>query len=300
VTSAPTATTAPTISAPTATPNASPVAVQPIPDGTYLSGPQGIAPWMAEVMADATLTSAEKNSLRDSPLLACTNQFVSLDFHGGELTESSACDAGSFEIGTRATYAFPNDHTLVIQESCCGTTTFDLTSARNGFFLKRTGAPVPGTDRLIGLLLYESSPFMPQESTPRALPDGNYVGKTLKVADMIASINADTKLTDAEKHQLIDEVLAIRGHATFAPTFEFRDGKYAQGIQMDGGPAQVGSRGTYAFPDTTTLVLQEQTVTSYHVSWASERVSLAHVGTPNEFDRVIFKFLFESSFSVVP
>lgn len=301
----PSATTAAQTQTPaTSSPPPSAVRAQPIPDGSYVATTTTSA-LKATIDAVSTLTAADKADLLQN-LAGHTIQLVRLDLKNGQFTQSQAFDGGAYEVGVRATYAFPDAHTLVEQEPRFGVTTFELTVSKNSFFLKRTSAPNVGLyggtkqDAMMAELLFESGPFTSSSASVTAIPEGSYVGKTLQVANMIASITADTKLTDAEKNQLIDDVLAIRGHATFTPTFEFRDGKYAQGVQMDGGPATVGSRGTYASPDATTLVLQEQTVTTFHMSWASESFSLAHAGTPNEFDRVIFKFLFEPSFSLVP
>jgi hypothetical protein len=61
-------------------------------------------------------------------------------------------------VGSRATYAFPDDHTIVLQESCCGLTTFEVTLVPGGFRLK---AP-PQTkeeDKMVGAILFETGAF---------------------------------------------------------------------------------------------------------------------------------------------
>jgi hypothetical protein len=289
--------------APAATPiAASAVASQPIAEGTYLSGAQGIAAFKAEISADTALSEADRQSLQANPLLACTAQFISLDFHAGQLVESSGCDGKPLEVGARATYAFPDDHTLLIQDSCCGTTSFGLKPLHDAFFLTRTSARSPGKDGLIEKLLYEASPFMLKDATPRAIPDGTYAGPDIKVPDLIARINADSTLSAAEKADLIQNAFALPGHSTFGTAIQLADGHFAQSDRLDGELA-IGARGTYAFPDASSIAWQEPTVNRFQVAWANGSFTMKLIGKPNYAsaeDALAAQIFWASPLSLVP
>jgi len=136
------------------------------------------------------------------------------------------------------------------------------------------------------------------------IPDGTYVGPTLQVADLIALIDADTLLTAAQKTDLIDNALEIKGHTTFAISLDLQGGQYTQGQSVDGGPFGVGSRGTYAFPDGQTLTLQENLgfLSTFRVTSTGEGVTLRHLGPlADEVDAVITKIFWDSGpFTLVP
>lgn len=174
--SVPGATSAPTITAtaPSAspsteapTPSASPVkapsgSAPPIADGTYATAPLEVAAINARIKADKELTAAEKADIIKAYEVGAHKTYtVTLDFHDGQYTQSQAFDGAAGEVGSRATYAFPDDHTLVIEEACCGITTFEVTPDQDGFSLKRTSQPPDDVDSLIGRILFESSPFTP-------------------------------------------------------------------------------------------------------------------------------------------
>jgi hypothetical protein len=143
--------------APSAAP--SPSAVRAIPDGKYLSDAVDVSHIIARINADMKLTAAQR-AHAISGFSGHKTQRISLDLHGGTFTEFEAFDGAPFEVGARATYAFPDGHTLVIQEQCCGVTTFDVTPAQHGFSLRyRTYIAKDEEDALIGKIVYESSPF---------------------------------------------------------------------------------------------------------------------------------------------
>jgi hypothetical protein len=147
---------------PTASPTPS-VAPALIPDGTYATAPMDVAAVNALVNADTKLTAAEKNFiLEDAFELGLHKTFtVTLVFSHGQYTEHQGFDGAVGEVGSRATFAFPDDHTLVIEESCCGISTFDVTLTPNGFSLKVRSGDLVATeqDKVIGHILFESSPF---------------------------------------------------------------------------------------------------------------------------------------------
>jgi len=166
---APAGTTAPPPSlAPTTLTSAPPAATASastalIPDGRYATAPMDVAAINALINADTKLTAAEKDMIiKDSYELGShKTSTVTLDFHDGQYTQYSGFDGAIGGVGARATYAFPDDHTLVIEDSCCGISTLDVTPAPNGFSLKVMSGSFVSTevDRIVTHILFESSPF---------------------------------------------------------------------------------------------------------------------------------------------
>jgi hypothetical protein len=122
-----------------------------------------VAAVKALINADTKLTTADKADIINNAFeLGLHKTFtVTLEFRNGQYTEHQGFDGDVGGIGSRATFAFPDDHTLVIEEACCGISTFDVTPRQNGFSLKvRSGAQVATEkDRIVGHILFESSPF---------------------------------------------------------------------------------------------------------------------------------------------
>jgi hypothetical protein len=166
---APASTTAPTASlAPTTLTSAPPAATASastalIPDGTYASAPVDVASIYALINADKKLTVAEKDEIiKDGFELGSQKTFtVTLEFHDGQWTEHQGFDGAVGEVSSRATYAFPDGHTLVIEQVGFGISTLDVTPAPNGFALKvRSGAFVSTeVDTIVTHILFELSPF---------------------------------------------------------------------------------------------------------------------------------------------
>jgi hypothetical protein len=162
-TTAPPASVAPTTlaSAPAAATASASTAL--ILDGTYATTPMDVAGVNALINADAKLTAAEKKDIIENAFeLGLHKTFtVTLVFSHGQYTQHQGFDGAVGEIGSRATYAFPDDHTLVIEEPCCGISTFDVTPGQNGFSLKVRSGDLVATekDTIIGHILFESSPF---------------------------------------------------------------------------------------------------------------------------------------------
>lgn len=278
---------------------------QLIPEGTYLSGAQDVAAFVAQVKADTKLTAAERTSLLHDPIASCTAQFASLDFRGGQLIESAGCNAAPLQVGLRASYAFPDEHTLLIQEACCGTSTFAVTLVKDGFLLHQTSPVLNGHDRVISSLLFESSPFMLKGAGSRAIPDGTWRTAAKQVSSLTSVITGDSKLTAAEKSQLINDAFEIEnGAATFTVTLGLVKGSWTESQAVDGRAPEVGSRATFAFPDTETMVIEEQGygTTTFHVTWANGSFWLKSVpAPPDEVGKVSTNILFESSpFTLVP
>jgi hypothetical protein len=145
------------ISGSSATAAAASVAVAPIPDGTYRTKAIPVAVIVARIKTDTSLTADETANLQG--FAGHKTDTIEIDLQSGQFTESDSLDGAPFEVGARATYAFPDDHTLVIQEQGPGLSTFVITPTSGGFSLKyKAGAPNTGED-IIGQAIYESSPF---------------------------------------------------------------------------------------------------------------------------------------------
>jgi hypothetical protein len=131
-----------------------------IPDGTYAGPVQQVADLIAMINADTKLSQAQKTEVTNTffELPGHTTFAVTLDLHAGSWTESQAVDGHSV-VGSRANYAFPDDHTVVLQESCCGLTTFGVTRTQGGFSLKVLAPPAAEEDKVVSRVLFESGTF---------------------------------------------------------------------------------------------------------------------------------------------
>jgi hypothetical protein len=158
----------------------------------------------------------------------------------------------------------------------------------------------------------------PQPSpTPRPLPsqaavqtpsplapiaDGTYVGRAVKISDIIASINSTTWLSASEKDFLLHAPFAQSDKSTFNAYFELNHRAYTIGFTVD-GVSEVDSRATASFLDEHTLLLQEnspggplQTRVSITVVGDSVNVRLLSHETPDNLatDRFIGELLYGS------
>src|SRR5947208_444055 len=61
---------------------------------------------------------------------------------------------------------------------------------------------------------------VPTPSATALIPDGTYAAAPMDVAAVKALINADTKLTVAEKNYIIDTAFELDSHKTFKVTLE--------------------------------------------------------------------------------
>ena len=105
-----------------------------------------VAALKAMISGDAKLTAAEKKDIIEGAFALGSHKTftISLTLENRQYTERQGFDGAAGEVGSRATFAFADDHTLVLQEDCCGTTTFDVTQRPQGFALKTTKMGVPG------------------------------------------------------------------------------------------------------------------------------------------------------------
>jgi hypothetical protein len=155
-----------TAAAPTPTPVATtaPGSAAPagaIPDGTYVSGTVQVADMVATVNADKQLTAAQLAQInKDFEFGDHRTSVIKIDLHGGRWTQSGSYDGSPFQVGSRATYASPDASTVVIQEQCCGLTTFQVTMTGTTFTLKRlSGTQNTELDKVEGHILFEETPF---------------------------------------------------------------------------------------------------------------------------------------------
>jgi len=94
----------------------------------------------------------------------------------------------------------------------------------------------------------------PAQGAPFA--DGTYVGRAIKISDIIAMINSTAYLSESEKRNLLTAPFAQPNKSTFRAYFELIDRAYAIGFTID-GVSEVDSRATASFLDAHTLLLQE-------------------------------------------
>jgi hypothetical protein len=73
-----------------------------------------------------------------------------------------------------------------------------------------------------------ATPSSPADSAAAATPaagpiqDGTYVGPTLRVADIVASINTNPTLSDLERRHVLDDVLGVGDGQTFFVSIDIR------------------------------------------------------------------------------
>jgi hypothetical protein len=89
------------------------------------------------------------------------SQFVvSLTLQDGMWVERQGLDDEPLKVGSRATYAFPDASTVVIQEACCGISRFHVDGIGTTFRLTYIDAEgIPALDRMAGHILFEDAPF---------------------------------------------------------------------------------------------------------------------------------------------
>jgi hypothetical protein len=95
-----------------------------------------------------------------------------------------------------------------------------------------------------------------QASVPLAA--GLYYGPTLQVADIVASMNADAKLTPADRTWIIGELVGNRAGTTLRDSIDLSFGDFLE-IRRVGGLYGPSSSGRYLFQDDHTLVFIERT-----------------------------------------
>ena len=143
-------------------------------------------------------------------------------------------------------------------------------------------------------------------STPAAqvppIADGTYVGRAVKISDIIASINSTTWLSTSEQDYLKQAPFAQPDKSTFNAYFELNHRAWTIGFTVD-GVSEVDARSTASFLDEHTLLLQEnplggplQTRVSITVVGDSVNVRLLSHETPDNLatDRFIGELLYGS------
>lgn len=66
-------------------------------------------------------------------------------------------DGGAAGVGSRGTYSFPDDHSVVVKEDCC-TTRYEVGRVQDGFTLRRVTPPIEEGDLLADAILF-GEPF---------------------------------------------------------------------------------------------------------------------------------------------
>jgi hypothetical protein len=145
------------------------------------------------------------------------------------------------------------------------------------------------------------SPSAAAVASPAPIAEGSYLGPTLQVADIVAAVNGDTKLSQADRTYLINDVMGIGGAQTIALRLDLHAGQWVQSGIVDGKAAEVGSRATYSFPDDRTIVLREQNGTQevgfsgWTITPVPNGFRLTHIDPPaNEQDALVIRLLFEA------
>ena len=126
-----------------------------------------------------------------------------------------------------------------------------------GLYLMRPDALKVGTQPSPSATVVPSVPLAPQSTVQRApFADGTYVGRAVKVSDIIAMINSTSYLSASEKANLLTAPFAQPDKSTFNAYFELIDRAYTIGFTID-GVSEVDARATASFLDAHTLLLQE-------------------------------------------
>jgi hypothetical protein len=166
-----------------------------------------------------------------------------------------------------------------------GITLFALRPASNVGVTPPTTAPAP------------SSPSpSPVPSGRPPIAEGTYATGPIKVADIVALINADASLTPAQRTHLIDVSFGIKDHTTFSVSIDLRNGQYTQHQSVDGVDA-VGSGGTYSFLDANTLIFRESSsgLAGFQITQIANGFSLKRLdAAANAEDVIATKILLES------
>jgi hypothetical protein len=140
----------------------------------------------------------------------------------------------------------------------------------------------------------------PSSSPPPSAPpiaNGTYALAPMKVADLVAMINSDTKLSAADKTFLIDTAFAMKGGTTFNIWLDIDRGRLTERQAVD-GVMNVGTQGTFTIPDDHTLIFNEQCAcppTTFRLAATSTSFTLQYVNPPTkEVDALPGRVLFES------
>jgi len=142
----------------------------------------------------------------------------------------------------------------------------------------------------------QAAPSSGASAPTQPIPEGTYVGPTLQVADIVAAVNADSRLAAADRTRLINDIMAINGHNTITIRIDLHDGHWVQSETVD-GTTSVGSEASYSFPDDNTVVLRERNLgfSGWTVTPATNGFRLTHIDPPvDESDALVVHLLFEA------
>ena len=141
------------------------------------------------------------------------------------------------------------------------------------------------------------SPSTSPAASVSPIADGTYALAPMKVADLEAMINGDTKLSAAEKKFLIETAFAMKGGTTFVVSLDLNRGRLVEHQAVD-GVVNIGTQGKYATPDDHTLVFTEQCAcppTTFRLSVTGNNFTLQIVDpSTKEVDALAGRVLFES------
>jgi hypothetical protein len=126
-----------------------------------------------------------------------------------------------------------------------------------GMYLMRFDPSTVGSQPSPSATVAPSLPVAPRPTAQRPpLADGTYVGRAIKITDIIAMINSTSYLSASEKANLLTAPFAQSDKSTFNAYFELINGAYTIGFTID-GVSEVDARATASFLDAHTLLLQE-------------------------------------------
>ena len=108
-------------------PSATPASTSLIPDGTYVGDPIPASTIIAAINATHLSAADKAKMISDGFELDGTSKAVTMSFtfSGGQWTQSASVDGGPSQVGAEGSYAFPDDHTVVLQDPG-GVTTYTV------------------------------------------------------------------------------------------------------------------------------------------------------------------------------
>jgi hypothetical protein len=181
--------------------------------------------------------------------------------------------------------------------------TVALVAVGAGLYLMQPAPPSVGNQPSPTPRVLPSQQTTAQTPAPLApLADGTYVGRAVKVSDIIAMINSTSYLSRSEKDFLLTAPFAQPDKSTFTAYFELNHRAYTIGFTVD-GVSEVDARATASFLDDHTLLLQYnprggplQTRVGIAVEGDTVTVTLLSHQTPDNLatDRFIGELLYGS------
>lgn len=114
-----------------------------------------------------------------------------------------------------------------------------------------------------------SNPAGASPSTIVAIPDGVWLSDPIPVATVRAMI-ANANIPAADKDRALTEDFGVSATTkVLSERLELDHGSWVESGSWDGAPMEVGAKGVYASPDTTTIAMQD------NVSLITYRVALS-------------------------